>query len=134
MSRSCLKRRNSCARTRRLFLEQFESRVLLAFSVTAFDPTVWPRTDAALGVTGYAIEDFEDSALVPGLQVEVSDSTDNYGPTGTLPLVFDPNTDDPNAAKVFAAGVWDGAHVLINRRTPPPVGYVDFAWGDTTFD
>src|SRR2546430_1820362 len=30
MSRSCLRRRNPCARTRRLFLEQFESRVLLA--------------------------------------------------------------------------------------------------------
>src|SRR5205814_1430324 len=30
MSRSCLRQRKSCARTRRLFLEQFESRVLLA--------------------------------------------------------------------------------------------------------
>ena len=30
MSPSCLRRRNPCARTRRLFLEQFESRVLLA--------------------------------------------------------------------------------------------------------
>src|SRR2546428_13516273 len=97
------RRSKSLNRSRSLFLEQLESRRLLAFSVTAFDPSVWPRTDAALGIAGFAIEDFEDAALVSGLQVEVRDSTDNYGPTGTLPLVFGPTTDNPNSAKGFTA-------------------------------
>ena len=100
-------------------------------TVTAFAPSTWPRTDAALGVTGFIIEDFEDAALVPGLQAQVSGGTADYGPIETLPHAFDPSADDPNAGKVLVAGIWDGTHVLMNRRSAPlPVGYNDGEWAD----
>jgi hypothetical protein len=42
-----------------------------AYVITAFDPGVYDADtaamDAALGITGYTIEDFEDGALVPDL-------------------------------------------------------------------
>jgi DNA-binding winged helix-turn-helix (wHTH) protein len=105
-----------------------------AFKIKTFDPSVWPRADADLGVEGFVIEDFEDATLVEGLQIELSDSaTDNFGPTAKLPMVFNPDFNDTGGARVFVEGVWDGARVLINRRTPPPHGYSDYVWGDTTF-
>ncbi len=103
------------------------------FTIKPFDATVWPRTDADIGVAGFVIEDFEDAALAQGLQVELSDSADSFRPTGSLPMVFNPNNDDPNSESFFTAGVWDGSRVLINRRTPPPDGYSDLSWGDVTF-
>jgi DNA-binding winged helix-turn-helix (wHTH) protein len=105
-----------------------------AFITKTFDPSVWPRTDAEIGVEGFQIEDFEDVTLVEGLQIELSDSTtDNFGPTVNLPLIFNPEIHDTGGARVFVAGVWDGARVLINRRTSPPHGYEDYVWGDVTF-
>jgi DNA-binding winged helix-turn-helix (wHTH) protein len=105
-----------------------------AFIIKTFDPSVWPRTDAEIGVEGFQIEDFEDVTLVEGLQIELSDSaTDNFGPTAKLPLIFNPEIDDTGGARVFVAGVWDGARVHINRRTSPPHGYEDYVWGDVTF-
>src|SRR5438270_8492055 len=44
MSPSCLRRRNPCARTRRLFLEQFESRVMLA-ALAPLGLTDWYRAE-----------------------------------------------------------------------------------------
>ena len=42
-----------------------------AYDITAFDPSVYDGDtavmDAALGITGYTIEDFEDGTLVPDL-------------------------------------------------------------------
>ena len=104
------------------------------FKIKTFDPSEWPRTDKEIGVEGFLIEDFEDTTLINGLQVELSDSTtDNFGPTGTLPNVFNPDIHDTGGARVFVAGIWDGSHVLINRRSPSPQGYADFVWGDVTF-
>lgn len=104
-----------------------------AFRIKTFDPSVWPRADAEIGVEGFVIEDFEDAALVEGLRIELSDSTDDFGPTGALPMAFHPDVNDPGGARVFVPGVWDGSRVLINRRAPPPHGYADYAWGDVTF-
>jgi hypothetical protein len=105
-----------------------------AFKIKTFDPSGWPRTDAEIGVEGFVIEDFEDTALVEGLQIELSDSTtENFGPTAKLPMVFNPDIHDTGGARVFVPGVWDGSHLLINRRAPPPHGYTDYVWGDVTF-
>lgn len=103
------------------------------FTVLSFDGSIWPRSDSDLGITGFIIEDFEDTNLAPGLQIQLSDSTLNFGPTNTLPLIFDPVADDPNAAILFASGVWDGSGIFLNRANAIPLGYLDFGWGDTTF-
>lgn len=109
------------------------ARAAQAFTIKTFDPSVWPRTDAEIGVAGFRIEDFEDAALVEGLHIELSDSTDSFGPTDTLPLVFNPDVNDSGGARVFVAGIWDGSRLFINRRAPPPHGYADHVWGDVTF-
>lgn len=103
------------------------------FTIKTFDPSVWPRADAEIGVEGFVIEDFEDAALVEGLRIELSDSADAFGPTATLPMAFHPDINDSGGARVFVPGVWDGSRVLINRRAPPPHGYADYVWGDVTF-
>jgi len=105
-----------------------------AFKVKTFDPSVWPRSDAEIGIDGFVIEDFEDTTLVNGLEVELSDSTsDNFGPTSKLPMVFNPDIHDSGGARVFVAGIWDGSHLLINRTSRSPQGYADYVWGDVTF-
>lgn len=104
------------------------------FRIKTFDPSEWPRPDKEIGVEGFVIEDFEDTKLVDGLQIELSDSTqDNFGPADTLPNVFNPDIHDTGGARVFVTGIWDGSHVLINRRSPSPQGYADLVWGDVTF-
>ncbi len=103
-----------------------------AATVTAFSPAVWPRTDADLGITGFQIEDFEDATLIPGLQVQLSGGSADFGPTSTIPHVFTV-ADDPNGS-LFSAAIWDGTHFLLNRNTAPvPVGYVDSQWADISF-
>ena len=130
-----VRKNESCAMTRSivLALALFAAYPAHSFVVTAFDPGTWPRTDGDLGVSGFIIEDFEDVDLAPGLLVQISDGTDNYGPTNRLAAAFDPNVDDPNGALAFTSGLWDGSRLLLNRRTPPPAGYLDFAWGDASF-
>ena len=103
-----------------------------AATVTAFSPAVWPRTDADLGIAGFQIENFEDATLIPGLQVQLSGGSADFGPTGTIPHVFTV-ADDPNGP-LFSAATWDGTHFLLNRNTAPvPVGYVDSQWADLSF-
>lgn len=133
-SSPCL-RRLADARWLLLLLVAFVVATARGVTVTAFDPNTWPRTDAAIGVSGFTIEDFEDTTLVSGLQVQLSGGSNDFGPTSTLPKTWDPNSnaDDPNGAKVLATGIWDGTHVLMNRRTAVPGGYVDGEWADTTF-
>ena len=68
---------------------------LQAASITAFAPGSWGASDAVLGVSGYTIEDFEDTALATGLQVQfTSPSLGGYGPASTLPFAYNPATDD----------------------------------------
>ena len=105
-----------------------------AFTFKLIDPAVWPRAEADLGIEGFVIEDFEDETLEPGLLIELSDSNEGFVRTNKLPMAFHPKADDPNEAKAFAPGVWDGSRVLINRYSKPPSDYIDdFGWGDVTF-
>lgn len=96
----------------------------------------WGTTTLAdLGLGPNAvIEDFEDTTLVAGLQVQVSaSSSGGYGPTGTLPRTFNPSTDDPFGG-AFVGGNWDGSRVLINTGNNASANYFSTsAWGDVTF-
>lgn len=116
------------------------------FSVTTFAPSLWGASDATLGVSGYTIENFEDTTLAIGLTVSrLNGATGNFGPSSVLPAnsVFDPLTDnDTNVTnptlsiQAFRRGVWDGSHVLINHPGPPSYHwYADSAnWKDLQFD
>ena len=77
-----------------------------AFELTFFPPeTFSPDTaamDAALGVTGFEIEDFEDVDLIPGLSITYSGSI----PDTTVTTL-------PNLQEGFA-DIWDGKHTVSN--------------------
>lgn len=114
-----------------LFWASFESH---AVTITGFNNSVWPRTDASLGVAGFVVEDFEDTALAPGLQVKVqSPSLGGYGPVSTLPFTFSPSQDLPGG--VFNSTLmWDGARGLVNRPFVPITTYGnDGGWSDVSF-
>ena len=106
-----------------------------AYTITGFGPAAWGSSDAALGLqTAVMIEDFEDVQLIPGLRIEISNSSAGaYGPTGILPATFSPAADDPYG-NAFDLGVWDGSRVLLNTGTNQSHNYASFsAWGDVTF-
>jgi hypothetical protein len=103
------------------------------FRVTGRGGEQWGINDAVLGVAGLGSEEFEDPTLAAGVQVEISGVPNGLPKTSTLPATFSPTADDPNPAATFTPGVWAGERVLLNRATPPPVGYVDSNWGDVTF-
>ena len=105
-----------------------------AFTFNAFSAAQWQVDDGILGIAGFTIEDFEDTTLVPGLQIELSDTvSDDYGPTGTLPLLFNPVTNVPPNSDFFDPGRWDGDHIFLNRGSAIPGNFLDFNWGDVTF-
>lgn len=83
--------------------------------VETIDPAQWGTADEQLGLAGGIVEDFEDTQLVTGLQVEIAAADGSFSGTGwtALPNVFDPVSGDPYG-DAFAAGVWDGSHVLLN--------------------
>jgi hypothetical protein len=104
---------------------------LPAYLVSPFAPDVWPRSDAELGVTGYTIENFEDTQLAPGLRISVETPAGSYLQVTTLPNVFNPTNDAFGTA--FRNGVWDGARGLLNTRDNQSHVYVDEPnWGDVT--
>ena len=82
--------------------------------VTSFDPTIFQpdiaAMDAALGLAGFTVEDFEDVNLSPGLSISLQNR--DVGPFTTLPGVFNPAT-DPDAG--LANSAWDGDSVLLNH-------------------
>jgi hypothetical protein len=112
-----------------------------AYSLTAFGPAQWGASDATLGLNvGSVLEDFEDTALVTGLQVRAFSVNGSYGPTSTLPVVFDPAT-DPNPVLAFysypcgvaasCSSLWDGTHSLVNTYTNQAMNYnTSGNWGD----
>lgn len=84
-------------------------------AVDAFAVVVFPGSthsadtaamDAALGITGLAIEDFEDITLVPGLQVATT--SPDSGPTATLPRLYIEGTGS------FSNNSWAGPGALVN--------------------
>jgi hypothetical protein len=118
--------------TAALLLMALASRSAPADTITAFGAGSWGASDAPVGVSGFVIENFEDSTLAPGLLVQV-DAFLDFGPSGTLPFTFDPVANDPNALDVFNGGAWDGSRGIINRPIPMGVGYNDGHWGDVIF-
>lgn len=115
-----------------------------ATTLTAIAPAQWGASDATLGLAPNAmVEDFEDTTLMSGLQVQASaSSSGSYGPTGTLPQVFDPFADpNGNAFSTYPCGnascssLWDGTHALINTGNNQSAWYGSTsAWGDITFN
>jgi hypothetical protein len=87
-----------------------------SITVTGFGPGSWGLSDEALGVSGFAVEDFEDVGLAAGLQIEVQGLTGGYGPSSTLPTIFRPALDDPWGS-AFVGGEWDGQACLLNTHT-----------------
>lgn len=105
------------------------------YQFTFISAAQWGAADAVLGLAPTArIEDFEDTTLISGLTVQVSNSSSgSYGPTGTLPRTFDPYTQDPYGG-AFWYGNWDGTRTLINTGDNASANYASAsAWGDVTF-
>lgn len=116
------------------FLLRLASSDNEAVGITAFNNSVWPRTDASMGIDSFVVENFEDVTLAAGLQVKVqSPSLGGYGPVSTLPFTFDPSQDLPGG--VFNSSViWDGTRGLLNRPSVPITTYAnDGGWSDVSF-
>jgi hypothetical protein len=115
------------------------------FTLTPYPtpPNTWGGSDATFGVSGFTIEDFEDTTLIPGLQIGWSGGT-LFAPSGTLPDTFDPATDDafaaasipgftsafydyPNHNPATDSSVWDGTHSLVSGA-----GNVTYSYPDGT--
>ena len=117
--------------------------IVPAYSMTSFGPALWGSSDAALGLNaGSIIEDFENTALAAGLMIQsTNSSTGSYGPTATLPNVFDPFADpNGNAFSTYPCGtsacssLWDGTHALLNTGNNQSAYYGNSgAWGDLEF-
>src|SRR3990167_3172915 len=117
--------------------------VVAAYGLTSFSPDAWGSSDAALGLnSGSIVEDFEDTALVAGLKIQVTHSSvGSYGPTATLPNSFDPFADPHgNAFSTYPCGtaacssLWDGTHALLNTGNNQSAYYGNSnAWGDLEF-
>lgn len=101
--------------------------------VRGVTPLRWALSDGTIGVGGCTIEDFEDLNLQPGVQVLWESPAGNFGPTSTLPNVFNPGADDP-FGNAFVGGAWDGSRCLLNTRTNHAFTYSDSpSYGDVTF-
>jgi hypothetical protein len=121
-------------------------------TVMTIAPSNWGASDAVLGLsTGSTIEDFEDTQLASGLTVSASGavitsgpnylSLGGYGPTSTLPNLFDPFADpNGNAFSTFPCGtaacssLWDGRYALINTWNNQSMRYTWAPWGNLQFD
>lgn len=114
----------------------------LAFSTEAnptfiaqdFKPANWGIDDSTLGVAGASIEDFEDTALVPGLNIAWEAPAGDVGPVTVLPHLFNPNTDDPFGT-AFIGGNWDGVRCLVSARGNQSFNYTAGSnWGDVVLN
>lgn len=107
-----------------------------SFSFTSFGPSSWGVDDATLGVSGYVIEDFEDTTLVTGLTYSVFSPNGNLVNSSVLPNTFKPSDDAFGSAFTFGGGgVWDGSHGVINTRTNQTFSYSETgSWGQIQFD
>jgi hypothetical protein len=123
------------SRVRRLAAATLALTVGLAaqagFTVTGFNSGQWGASDATLGVSGYVIEDFEDTTLASGLLIGWDTPAGSVTPAGTIPFTFNPPTQDPHG-DAFDLGVWDGSNTLVNTRTNQTYTYTAASnWGDT---
>lgn len=108
------------------------SPALAGFRYAAFLATRWGFTGERIGIADCTIESFEDVGLEPGLQVRVTTNNGSYGPTATLPGLFDQST-DPNGT-AFNNSAWSGTKGLVNTATNAsrPYGNVN-NWGTVEF-
>ncbi len=83
------------------------------YEFAGYGASFWQRADSVIGVSGYVIEDFEDLTLADGLQISVVALDGSFGPSGTLPNVFHPVTDDP-FGNIYDTSPWDGTASLLN--------------------
>jgi len=72
--------------------------------------------DTTLGLTGYQIENFEDTTLLPGLSIQYGTNT----PITELPRIYDINasivmSNGENFPNGMPNNNWDGTHALINN-------------------
>jgi hypothetical protein len=84
--------------------------VLNFFPATDFNANT-TTMDAALGITGYTIDDFETTTLIPGLTVTLSG-----GVTSTTWTVL-PNLFDQSVCGSLSVAAWDGTHAATNSIT-----------------
>jgi len=79
-----------------------------AFTVTLFPGSTYNADsavmDAALGITGATIENFEDATLIPGLTIEY---TNPNATITTLPHLYTDGT-------LYNNNAWDGTHAVLN--------------------
>ena len=107
-----------------------------AITFTTFSHTLWGASDATLGISGYTIENFEDTTLAPGLYVARPLGTaGTFTATNTLPAtsVFNPTTDPAPTVKAFLQGVWDGGNVLVNHPGPAVSGGTNWYFDSANF-
>lgn len=102
--------------------------------VNFIDPDLWGQPDEVIGLGGGLVEDFEDTALAPGLFIEISDTDGNFTGAGssTLPNLCDPVNGDPHGDS-FNTGVWDGSHVLVNTEFNEIINYGSQDWRPVAF-
>lgn len=108
-------------------------------------PSSWGAADTVLGLNPAAvIEDFEHTALAPGLTVTSANGLGGgYGPTATLPRTFDPRPtglggDDAFGSAFYSypcgssacSSVWGGSHVLLNTSNNNSMNYGSAPWSD----
>lgn len=124
-------------------LAAFSGAAQASYTITSFAPALWGSSDALLGLNvASIIENFEDTTLADGLMIQASNSSSgSYGPTATLPNVFDPFADpNGNAFSTYPCGtaacssLWDGTHALLNTGNNQSAYYGNSsAWGDLEF-
>lgn len=114
------------------------------FTVTTFSSAQWGADDGVIGVTGDTIEDFEDTTLIPGLQIGWSADAGTITPAGTLPTTFDPRPsglggNDPFGNAFYShpcgssacSSLWDGSKVLVSGFGNQSHPYSDASnWGN----
>lgn len=102
-----------------------------AYNIVGFDANNWQASDATIGVTGYSIEDFENTTLISGLsyQIEPTQNPQLSSLQTSLPATIDPSNDPINGG-AFVGGNWDGGHVFANSVDQT---YTDYGCANPTF-
>jgi hypothetical protein len=102
------------------------------FVVTAFAGTTYSANtaamDAALGISGYTIEDFEDTTLIPGLTISFDGNIAAPTSFTILPKTFD-TAGEPQTANNH----WDGTRALTNAGNGQNGPFLPPAATNTTF-
>lgn len=103
-------------------IQSASAYTLTFFPANAFS-TDTAQMDSALGVSGYAIEDFEDTTLITGLSIGYTFPNNSTTTLTSLPQLLSD------------AAHWDGTHIAINDPAfNPPFNAVGYYAPLTTFN